>query len=240
MTAKKVYVSIMLCGILGLTGCSASVPQEDFDALNAEKTQLEATKIELEESLDGKESEITLLNQKYEELDQEYSDYKESMKPYEELSVAEAKAKKIEAEKVAEAEAAEKAAKKKAAAKAAADKKKAAAKKKAEEEAKGYETGISYNQLARTPDKYMGKKVKFYGKVIQVMEGDTSVSIRLAVDDDYDKILLCEYDPSILSSRILEDDMITIYGLSVGTISYESTMGGTITIPGVYVDKIKL
>lgn len=109
---------------------------------------------------------------------------------------------------------------------------------KAAEEAKGYETGITYDQLARTPDDYKGQKVKFSGKVIQVIEGDNSISIRLAVNDDYDNILLGQYSKTIVSSRVLEDDHITIYGSSVGTVSYKSTMGGTITIPGVSIDKI--
>lgn len=47
-----------------------------------------------------------------------------------------------------------------------------------------------------------------------------------------------QYDSSIVASRVLEDDHITIYGTSVGTISYESTMGGTITIPGISIEKI--
>ena len=106
------------------------------------------------------------------------------------------------------------------------------------EEAKGYETGITYDNLARTPDDYKGKKVKFYGKVIQVIEDDSEIQIRLAVNDDYDTILLGGYDSSIVSSRVLEDDEITIYGTSIGLISYDSTMGGKITIPGVYIDKI--
>lgn len=110
---------------------------------------------------------------------------------------------------------------------------------KAAEEAKGYETGITYDQLARTPDDFKGKKVKFYGKVVQVIEGDDSIQIRLAVNDDYDAIVLGEYRKSIVTSRVLEDDHITIYGSSVGTISYKSTLGGTITIPGVYVEKIE-
>lgn len=109
---------------------------------------------------------------------------------------------------------------------------------KAAEEAKGYETGVTYDQLARTPDDFMGKKVKFYGKVVQVIEGGDSVQIRLAVNDNYDTILLGEYSSDTVTSRVLEDDYITIYGTSVGTISYKSTMGGTITIPGVYIDKI--
>ena len=109
---------------------------------------------------------------------------------------------------------------------------------KAAEEAQGYETGITYDQLARTPDDFKGKKVKFTGKVVQVIEGSGSIQIRLAVNDNYDTILFVQYDSSIVGSRVLEDDHITIYGTSAGTISYQSTMGGTITIPGVSIEKI--
>jgi len=115
------------------------------------------------------------------------------------------------------------------------------AKAKAEEEAalaRGYETGITYDQLARTPDDFEGQKVKFAGEVAQVIEGDDFVQLRLAVNDDYDCMLFVQYDKSIVSSRVLEDDWITIYGTSMGTITYESTMGGEITIPAVLVDKI--
>lgn len=156
-----------------------------------------------------------------------YDAYKAKMKPYEEMEVAAAEAKKIEAEKVV---ADKKAADEKAAADAAAAK--------AAEVARGYETGITYDQLARTPDSYNGQKVKFYGKVVQVMEGDLYTQIRLAVDDNYDTMLFCEYLTCIIPSRILENDYITVYGNSVGTVSYDSTMGGTITIPGVDVDKV--
>lgn len=108
-----------------------------------------------------------------------------------------------------------------------------------EEAAKGYETGITYEQLARTPDQYKGQKVKFSGKVIQVIEGSgEEIQIRLEVNDNYQTVLLGEYSSSIVSSRVLENDHITIYGTSVGTISYQSTLGGTITIPAVMIDKI--
>lgn len=111
--------------------------------------------------------------------------------------------------------------------------------KKEAEKAKGYETGITYSQLSRNPEQYEGKKVKFRGKVVQVIEGNgNDVQIRFAVNSDYDTILFGQYNSSIVSSRVLEDDVITIYGSSVGTISYQSTMGGTITIPGVAIEKI--
>lgn len=110
--------------------------------------------------------------------------------------------------------------------------------KKEEEEKKGYDTGITYDQLARTPDDYEYKKVKFEGKVIQVMEDGEDIQIRLAVSGNYDKVLFCSYKKSITPSRVLEDDYITVRGISAGTITYESTMGGNITIPGISVDKI--
>ena len=122
--------------------------------------------------------------------------------------------------------------------KAAAEREAAEKKAAAQREAQAYETGITYSQLARTPEPYEGKKVKFYGRVVQVLESDGDVAIRLAVNGDYNAMLYCEYDSSIVSSRILEDDYITIFGTSAGLYSYESTMGSTITIPGVWVSKI--
>lgn len=102
----------------------------------------------------------------------------------------------------------------------------------------GYETGITYDQLARTPDDYSGQKVKFSGKVIQVIEGDNEINLRIATDGNYDNIILAVYDPSIVSSRVLEDDTITIHGVSAGLYTYESTLGGNITVPSILVDRI--
>lgn len=101
-----------------------------------------------------------------------------------------------------------------------------------------YETGITYDQLARTPDDYMAKLCKFKGKVIQVMEGDGVTQIRLAVGGDYDKVVLAEFSKDTVSTRVLKDDNITIYGMSMGLFTYTSTMGGEITIPSMLVSKI--
>ncbi|MBR3325756.1 MAG: hypothetical protein IKG22_00325, partial [Atopobiaceae bacterium] len=39
--------------------------------------------------------------------------------------------------------------------------------------------------------------------------------------------------------RSLEDDEITIYGVSKGLYTYKSTLGGNITIPLVGIEKIE-
>lgn len=157
----------------------------------------------------------------------------------EKVAAEKAAADKAAAEKsAADKAAAEKAAAEKAAAeKAAAEK---AAAEKAEADRVAYDTGITYNQLARTPNDYKGKKVKFTGKVIQVIEGKGEINLRIAVDNNYDTILLVAYKPSITPQRVLENDNVTIKGISQGIYTYDSTMGGKITVPLVFVDIITI
>ena len=71
------------------------------------------------------------------------------------------------------------------------------------------------------------------------MEGDGTTQIRLAVNDDYDNVLYAEFDSTVVDSRILEDDTITIRGLSTGLMTYESTMGGSISILGISIEQIE-
>ncbi|MDP1455737.1 hypothetical protein Q8G37_04385 [Bacillus wiedmannii] len=146
--------------------------------------------------------------------------------------------KELTAEEKAAAEqaAAEKAAAEKAAAEKAAAEKAA----KEEEERIGYETGITYDQLARTPDDFKGKKAKFTGKVLQVMEGQGETQLRIAVNGDYDKVLYIAYKSDILNSRVLEKDNVTVKGKSAGIYTYTSTMGGEISIPAMIVEKIDI
>lgn len=182
-------------------------------------------------------SNINTLTEEKAKQEDEFNAYKAKMQPYEEIQLTDAKnkadAEKLRIEQENQAKAEKEAAEKKAAEEKAAEE----AKQKAAEAAKGYETGITYNQLARTPNDYIGKKVKFKGKVIQVLEGTTETQIRLAVNGDYDSILYCSVPKAKTeNTRILENDRITIMGISMGLLSYKSTMGGTITIPSVSVD----
>lgn len=193
-------------------------------------------------------SGIAQLTARNRELMNKVNEYEAIIQPYKDLSAAQIaeqtaaanlKAKQDEealaAKQAAEAAEAQAAEEKAAAEQAAAEK--AAAEAAAAEKARGYDTGITYEQLARTPDSYIGQKVKFTGEVVQVMEGSSETQIRLAVNGDYDTIVLCGVPKSLTSStRILEDDKILIMGTSVGLISYQSTLGGTITIPGIVVD----
>ena len=105
-------------------------------------------------------------------------------------------------------------------------------------EKQGYNTGITYKQLARTPEKYEGEKVKFSGKVLQVSEGFLGDVIRLGVNGSYDNVLYLNVPLGITEERILEDDYITIYGVSQGIKTYTTVLGASMSIPQVDVDKI--
>lgn len=127
------------------------------------------------------------------------------------------------------------------------EKRKAEEERKAKEEAErkekqGYNTGITYSQLARTPDEYRGEKVKFSGKVLQVQEADNYIAIRLAVGGNYNNVifLVIETNRVEMNQRILEDDNITVYGKSAGIYTYETVMGNELSIPSMSVDKIDM
>lgn len=110
---------------------------------------------------------------------------------------------------------------------------------KEKKEKQGYNIGITYNQLARTPDEYEGEKVKFSGKVLQFSEGWLYDVVRLAVGGNYDNVLYLTVPKSITEDeRILEDDYVTIYGVSEGIETYTTVMGASMSIPSVSVDKI--
>lgn len=227
MKKRNYLLVLLILSVILLSACSSGTTKKDYETISSKLADVQEENKELKFKLSDIENDYDTLNNYYKKAKEKIREYEEIIEPYKELTKAEvalnAKQAQAELEKAA-ADEAKKEAQKKAA--------------KEKEKKKGYNTGITYNQLARTPDKYEGKKVKFTGTVIQVIEGDDVIELRFAVNDDYDQIILLEYDSSIVNSRVLEDDTITIYGIFDGLISYESTLGGTITIPSVSVDKI--
>lgn len=206
---KKTFTILLVVALLALTSCGSKSAKEE---------NLEKEVTELKAELERVKSDLDRANKKLEEaqpwFDMSEQEKREKQKDLEE-KLAEQKAKEEAEKEAAQAE-------------------------KEKEEKMGYETGITYEQLARTPDNYKSKKVKFTGRVVQVMEGDDETQIRLAADSNYDTVLYCGIPKTLTNNnRVLEDDIITIYGTSYGLLTYNSTMGGKITIPAVIVDKFE-
>ncbi|MBS6956344.1 MAG: toxin regulator [Enterocloster asparagiformis] len=231
---KKQFLILVLLAC-SITACNAGVTQDEFESVSEEAAKYSSQAAEMASRYYDQQKENRDLTSQINSVKYEFDKYKESMSEYEGVATAEAQARQIEAESIAASKAAEEEA-----VLAASRAQKEEERKVAEEEKKHeYETGITYEQLARNPDDFKNKKIKFSGTVLQVLEGSgKNNQIRLAVNDDYGDILFCEYDKNIVSSRILEDDHITVYGTSYGLYSYTSTMGSTITIPSAILDKI--
>lgn len=90
-----------------------------------------------------------------------------------------------------------------------------------------------YDDLARTPDSYKNMKLVITGKVVQVIEKSNGAQYRIAIDDNYDQMFYVDYTGAFGQGRILEDDTVTLWGTYDGLMSYNSTLGGKITIPSL-------
>ena len=101
-------------------------------------------------------------------------------------------------------------------------------------------TDVTYDNLMRTPDDYFGEIVQYSGTVLQTITGDGIVQQRVALYDDYDKIVLIEYAEELPETRLLDNDYITFTGFAYGTITYETVLGSTLEIPLILASSIDL
>lgn len=111
---------------------------------------------------------------------------------------------------------------------------------KEKEEKEKYNTGITWKDMARDKDGLSGSYVRFKGEILQVVNGDGYTQYRMAVNSDYDQVILIEILDELLDSNIIEDDIITIEGMSVGNSEYTTVMGDKRSIPSVIVGKFTL
>ena len=97
----------------------------------------------------------------------------------------------------------------------------------------------SYEEISRNPENYKGKPAVFTGEVIQVQEERMAPYIVATLRVDVTKNEYGWYDDTVYVTyvfpegdpRILEKDIITMYGTLNGLKSYTSILGATITIP---------
>lgn len=208
----SIAVAIVSLVLFGIT--SPDVEEENEEGLESaiEEPNQEQVIAEVDEDKEKEKEEEKELEKKEKEKEAEKRAQEEK-----ERAEAEKKEKEEEEQAAAEAEEVEE----------------------AEFDPEDYNKDLTYDDLARNPDEHLFKRVTFEGKIIQVIQGDEYSQYRIATNDNYDKVMLLEIDSDQLDSRILEDDYIRFYGLYTGEITYESTLGGNITVPGVVVDRFE-
>jgi uncharacterized membrane protein YvbJ len=106
---------------------------------------------------------------------------------------------------------------------------------------------ITYKKLARNPDKYKGKNYKITGQVIQVLESDswfsdtTTLRINMTATKNqfadggvlWSDTIISAVDIPEGADKILEDDIITLWGTCEGSYQYEAITGQKITAPRI-------
>ena len=99
---------------------------------------------------------------------------------------------------------------------------------------------VTYKEVARYPELYVGKAVVFAGKAVQVLYEGNSVFMRVAVTKDargsliYENIVLVGYrDPLKSDGRILENDFVEFRGIFKGIQNYKALFGQSIDKPSV-------
>lgn len=97
---------------------------------------------------------------------------------------------------------------------------------------------VTYDELARNPEYYKGKRIGLYGEVMQYQESGLNVTMLICVTltntdlDLWDDIVYVTYTKSSSKdSRFLEGDKIWVYGTYQGIKSYKIRMGGTNQVP---------
>ncbi len=106
---------------------------------------------------------------------------------------------------------------------------------------------MNYKAVMRQPNKYKGKDYKITGYVLQVQEDDTYQNtlgiytvLRIATKGKYDNVVYVVWWRSSGSSRILEDDKVTVCGTCQGIHTYTALFGNSISIPRIDADTVKI
>lgn len=114
-----------------------------------------------------------------------------------------------------------------------------------EEEYKAQCSSVAYNDIARNPNNYIGQKAYFKGKVAQVQESGKNVVIRVNVTQGQyglweDTIYIDYRRKDDNESRVLEDDIVTVYGEIKGLKNYKAVLGNQISIPHIKAEYIDI
>jgi hypothetical protein len=105
--------------------------------------------------------------------------------------------------------------------------------------------GYDYREISRNPDNYLSEPCKFKGKVIQVQESGLNVTLRINVTEgsygSWDDTIYVDYKRlDSAESRILDDDIIMIYGTLNGIKTYTTVLRSKMSIPWVKAKYIEI
>ncbi len=103
---------------------------------------------------------------------------------------------------------------------------------------------MPYDSVARYPEKYMTKLMSITGEVMQSEDDMLLVHTKKInygyIGDKYmDDLVYVAINPdTIQDGRVLNEDIITVYGVCTGVTRYPTINGGANTIPSLTASEI--
>lgn len=107
-----------------------------------------------------------------------------------------------------------------------------------------YSEVLSYDTMLRQPDNYKERPIVFDGLTFQVTESKNSTKVVLDTYKESEvsgNIMYCDVPKSLTkNNRIIEGDVIKIYGVFKKLYPYKTTDGNHYNIPYIKVDKFEI
>ena len=104
-----------------------------------------------------------------------------------------------------------------------------------------YKSDVTYDDLARTPDKYSETYLILEGTIHQVIETDDETQYILLIDNNPENIMFAHFiknNPNYPKERLLEGDSVKFKAGSLGLTDYETVASGIKTVPNISIHKI--
>lgn len=101
----------------------------------------------------------------------------------------------------------------------------------------------TYEEISRNPDSVLGDNAMFTGQVIQVLENGRNLEMRIDITKTghgYKDTIYVTYTRKAGEDRILENDIVTIWGWLEGTKTYTSVIGNPVTLPYVEAQYLRI
>lgn len=109
----------------------------------------------------------------------------------------------------------------------------------AEGEPQEEELRVSYDDLIRSPEDYTDQELTYTGSILQIASLDSSTEqILIAVDEDEDHGLVCEYGKDILSENPGHGAVVTVTGIFGGVNRYMMGNGTRVELPALTLSEI--
>lgn len=96
----------------------------------------------------------------------------------------------------------------------------------------------NFAEYVRNQAAHEQEKVSLYGTVVQVYDDGDDTYLRIAMDDDYDKMFYIYFESVPRSIRVIENETVTVYGTFIGDWTYNTVLSSRVTVPGINADDI--